>query len=423
MAPETSATATLVADGRAGRWQVNYRQSLDGLTRGSLDAVVVADPGHLARSPLTGTIALQSDNPRATLAQLQRLGVPLPAVVSTIDVNVIGAEGTLTGSLADPRVTGHVGLQGGRIGDLSQINVLGGAALDRRALTVSTLAIHTTSSEVVLDGVLPWSGATGRGTIVAHLGEVGELGVGLPMLWRPVGALEVSGEWSGSARSPAMTAHVSGAGIGVNGLLLEAVSGDLSFADGVVTVKDLTATQPDGTFNASGSWRLDDSSLTASLRARNLAMELMAQGATGYSEVGRLERPLARRRHLGSGDATGRRRVAGCRLGGVRSEGRGINAASSVQRPQGSRGSDGRRRARDGECAERWRQYRRAPDPRHTVAIRRPRCSHAAPTSRSWRGWPASPTSTSRIWPRRRTPPWTCPERFRTSRTSMPIWR
>ena len=34
-----------------------------------------------------------------------------------------------------------------------------------------------------------------------------------------------------------MTAHFSASDIGLNGLILDAVSGDLAFADGVVTVE------------------------------------------------------------------------------------------------------------------------------------------------------------------------------------------
>ncbi len=133
MAPETNATATLVANGRAGRWQVNVQQTLDGIADAALDGVVVAAPGQLTRSPVSGSIVVHADNPRATLAQLQRLGVPLPQAVSAMDASIIAAEGTLTGSLGAPRVTGHVGLQGGRVGEFSDINVLGGAAIDTTA--------------------------------------------------------------------------------------------------------------------------------------------------------------------------------------------------------------------------------------------------------------------------------------------------
>ena len=87
-----------------------------------------------------------------------------------------------------------------------------------------------------------------------------------------------------------MTAHVSAPGIGVNGLMLDAVSGDLAFADGVVTVKALNATQPDGSLQrprARGGWTIRR--LTASISARNLAMTLMEDGASGSEEVGRLD--------------------------------------------------------------------------------------------------------------------------------------
>ena len=125
VAPETNATATLVANGRAGRWQVNVQQTLDGIADAALDGVVVAAPGQLTRSPVSGSIVVHADNPRATLAQLQRLGVPLPQAVSAMDASIFAAEGTLTGSLGAPRATLRVGLNGMRAGELSDINVVG----------------------------------------------------------------------------------------------------------------------------------------------------------------------------------------------------------------------------------------------------------------------------------------------------------
>ena len=76
---------------------------MESLTR-SLDGVVVAAPGQLTRSPVSGSIVVHADNPRATLAQLQRLGVPLPPAVSAMDASVIAAEGTLAGSLGDAAI-------------------------------------------------------------------------------------------------------------------------------------------------------------------------------------------------------------------------------------------------------------------------------------------------------------------------------
>ena len=288
VAPEASATATLAANGRAGRWQVNVQHTLDGIADAALDCVVVADPGQLTRSPVSGSIVVHADNPRATLAQLQRLGVPLPQAVSAMDASIFAAEGTLTGSLGAPRATLRVGLTGLRAGELSDINVMGNVTLDTSAIAVSTMASHSLAGEVTLDGVLPWSAPTGRGKVVAHVREIAALAFGLPRLWRPVGALEVTGEWNGSARSPGLTAHFSGPNLGLNGLLLDAVTGDLSLADGLVSVTNLKASQSGGTFDASGSWRLGDSSLTAAIRARNLAMQLLAEGAQGHRTLGRL---------------------------------------------------------------------------------------------------------------------------------------
>ncbi len=288
VAPETNATAALVANGRAGRWQVNVQQTLDGIADAALDGVVVAAPGQLTRSQVSGSIVVHADNPRATLAQLQRLGMPLPQAVGAMDATIFAAEGTLTGSLGAPRATLRVGLNRMRVGELSDINVIGSVTLDTTAMAVSTMATHDLAGDVTLEGVLPWSAPTGRGTVVAHVREIAALAFGLPRLWRPVGSLEVTGEWTGSARSPGLAAHFSGPNLGLNGLLLDAVSGDLALADGVVSVRNLKASQSGGTLDASASWTLGDSSLTAAIRARNLAMQMFAEGATGLRTVGRL---------------------------------------------------------------------------------------------------------------------------------------
>ena len=299
-APETGAGARLVATGQTGRWQVQLRPFLDGLSHASLSGVVVANPGRLALSPISGTIQLLSENPRAVFGQLQRIGLSLPSFVSALDDSAIGGEGTLTGSLGTPRVKLKGGVQGLRIGELSEVNVLGEVTLDANAIAVSGQAMESTAGDVTLEGVLPWSGHAGRGTITAQVRQIGALAFGIPMMLRPVGQVEVSGEWTGSAESPAVTAHFFGPQFGVNGLFFDAVSGNLSLADGIVTVQDLNATQsraamaPDpvgGTLSASGSWRLDDSSLTATIRARDLSMMLLRHGdpGQGISEVGRLQ--------------------------------------------------------------------------------------------------------------------------------------
>ena len=127
-------------------------------------------------------------------------------------------------------------------------------------------------------------------------------------------------------------------------------------------------------------------------------MLLIAPGQRGLHRSWAPGRPLPRRRH-DSGPLTRPDGVVS--LESVAAFDGGSTARTARLLFSGARGRDGRRRARDGERPERRRQCRRARDPRHTVAVRRPRSLSRDPTSRGWHGWPASPTSTSRIWPHR----------------------
>jgi outer membrane protein insertion porin family len=287
-APEIAATGTLAANGQSGRWQVAYRQSLDGRTRASLEGVVTADEADLARSNVTATIELHTESVDAALAQLQRVGLQFPSAVNTAGADQLRFEGTLAGPLGGLRMSGRIAAPNARVGPWTGLDVLGSLSVDANAITVSPLAIDALSGEVLLDGTLPWRHGSGQGTITAHLQETADLAVGVPDLWRPAGALEVSGEWTGTALDPAVTARVSSPGIGINGLMLESVSAVVSLADRLFTVSDLTATQPGGTLTASGSWNLKNTVFDAKVTARNLVMSLVEPGPAGSTERGRL---------------------------------------------------------------------------------------------------------------------------------------
>ena len=98
-----------------------------------------------------------------------------------MDASTIAAEGTLTGSLGAPRATLRVGLKGMRAGELSDINVVGSVTIDTRAIRGVHLASTPNAGEVALDGVLPWSGTTGRGTSSRTWGRLRSLPSGLPL--------------------------------------------------------------------------------------------------------------------------------------------------------------------------------------------------------------------------------------------------
>ena len=211
-----------------------------------------------------------------------------------------------------------------------------------------------------------------------------------------------------------MTAHVSTPGIGTNGLMLEAVSGDLAFADGVVTVTALNATQPDGSFTASGSWRLQDSSLTASISARNLAMTVMEHGGSGLEEVGRLD-GISLDADI-SGSAARPDGVVSLEIGSAAFDEVAVNglkarveATAGVARLTADAPNDGV--SIDG------RLTLDTPRPfEGRVTLTRADVATLAQLA----GLADEYVKDLAV---SRTPPWTCPERFKTLPTSLSIWR
>ena len=244
------------------------------------------------------------------------------------------------------------------------------------------------------------------------------------------GSLELSGEWTGSAQSPAMTAHFSGPEP-----RLERPAPRCGVRGPCAGRWPRLGEEPEGL----AVWRhvrrvrlVETGRLVAHCgdQGTEPGDADVCRGGPGAPQRGPPERPVARRRHLGSGGTTRRRGVAGGGLRGARPGrvGGHRQPPAPVQQPEGAGGVGKWRRARDGECAERWRQHRRAPDPRHAAAIRRARRSHGRrrreagaagrPRRRVRQGFgPVGRRHRGPVWKRSRPP-----ERQRRSRADAPRW-
>ncbi len=279
--PDDAAIGTLVADGRSGRWTIDYRQSLAGSTRATFQGRVDLDEAELAESAVAGSIALHSRDVHAALVQLQRLGLPLPPTSGAVSADQLAFDGRVLGSLRAPRLTGTLTADGARVSEVSGLRVHGAIALDARALGVSPLVVESAGNRVAAQGTLPWRGADGRGTFEAHIDDPAQLASMLPEHWRPSGTLEAFGEWRGSVPNLRATARLSGTAVAINGLAFASLSGELSLADRIVQVKGLQASQPGGAISASASWNLGDRTLVASATGSGLALSVLTPGDAG----------------------------------------------------------------------------------------------------------------------------------------------
>jgi outer membrane protein assembly factor BamA/autotransporter translocation and assembly factor TamB len=279
--PDETAIGSLRADGRHGRWNIAYRQSLAGSTRATIEGRVVVNDQALPDSTVAGSVALQSSDARAALVQLQRLGLPLPSATGIVGSEQLAFDGTLEGSLRAPRVNGNLSAEGVRIGDVKGLRVQGALGFDARALDVSTLTVESPGNRVAVQGSLPWRDASGGGAFEAHIGDPAQLVPMIPGHWQPAGTLDVTGQWTGSAQNLRATARLLGADVTINGLAFESIAGDLDLVDRILQVTQLQATQPGGALSASASWDLSSQTLVADTTGRGLALSVLAPDEAG----------------------------------------------------------------------------------------------------------------------------------------------
>jgi len=280
-APDESAGGTLVADGGRGQWRLSYRQALDGDTAATLLGQVTVNEDSILDSAVSGSLAMQARDVGVAMAQLQRLGLAVPALAAGVGSERVALDGTIAGTLAAPRLEGTLDADGIRSGPLDRVQLHGGVTLDADGLAVSALEIASSSNRATVSGALPWIRGSGHGTFEAHIDDMAPLTRALPAAWQPRGLMDVSGEWAGTMQSLGVSARLSATELAVNGLAFDAVSARASLLQGRLAIDDLRATQPGGALSGSGSWNLTDASVTADLSGSNLTLAVLTPGEEG----------------------------------------------------------------------------------------------------------------------------------------------
>ncbi len=283
-APDDTASGRIAADGRAGRWQIDYRQALDGDAAAALRADVDVDPELLDHSTVRGTLSIHGQDVGATLAQLQRLGLPV-RTATTVASERVAFDGTIDGTLGAPRLMGTIAAAGVRVGAIDAVRLSGTVTLDAQAVSLSPLDLESFGNRATLRGALPWRSGSGQGDFEIHIEDMAQLAHTLPDTWRPRGTVTASGAWTGSMRNLAVTSRLSGSALAVNGVAFDTATARASLAEGRIVIDDVRATQPGGVLSGSGSWHLADATMTADLEGTALSLDVL-----GTAEDGTLSR-------------------------------------------------------------------------------------------------------------------------------------
>ena len=283
--PEASARGALTAEGRDGRWHIAYRQSLAGQAAALASAEVAIDEADIAASVADGRIALGAADVSDAIAQLQRLGLPLPASARRIRSERLAFEGAIDGTLSAPRVSGSLEASGVRGGGLEGLQLVGTVSADTKALRITALDVTSVANRASVQGTVPWSTADGSGSFTAHLEDLARLAPALPDAWKPRGVVDVSGDWAGGGRDLRASARVSAAAIAVNGIAFDTLSANTTLASGRITIDGLRAAQPEGTLDGSGSWSPADDTISAALSGTNLTLSLLSPASDGALET------------------------------------------------------------------------------------------------------------------------------------------
>lgn len=194
------------------------------------------------RVALAGTFRLDVDDLDETVRTWRAAGVPVPDEVSAIRDGRAGAEGRLSGTLADPRLSAHLGVEAaGVAGRLPSVSFWAEATLDRRRLAVVGGELRQGANRAGFEGRITLGSKALAARIDAALADPAPLwrAAALPDPWTPTGAVDVSATLGGTLARPRASVRVEAAGVQAAGLGETAVSADLDATPARLTVRSL----------------------------------------------------------------------------------------------------------------------------------------------------------------------------------------
>ena len=301
--------ATADATGERGRWRVQSRGALEGDTSVAADISVVLDRASLAQSTLTGRIGAQSANLKDAMRDLQRNGF-LPAdLAAVLHAGRATADATLTGTLASPRLEARLTADSLALGGIEQVRGEAQVRLQGRAVEITRMTAEGSGNRVDVHGTATAGNGPIHLAVDARLDRPEVLAAALPAEWRPSGSLVISGTLDGSTADPRLAARISGSGLDANGIAIDSLDGDVTFAQGVLNVTGLRLNRGDGWLHLEAGIDRRLERMRISGRGEKLALSLRTVTGIGTRSPPSAAPPAAEALHLG--DATVEFELAG----------------------------------------------------------------------------------------------------------------
>ena len=238
--------ATVDATGERGRWRVQSRGALEGDTSLAADISVLLDRASLPQSTLTGRFGAQSAKLEDAVRDLRRKGF-LPAdFEAMLQGGRATADATLTGTLSSPRLEARLTADSLTLGGVEQVRAEAQVRLEGRAVEITRMTAEASGNRVDVHGTATAGNGPIHLAVDARLDRPEILAAALPAEWRPSGSLVVSGTLDGSPADPRVAARISSSGLDANGIAIDSLEGDVTFAQGILNVTGLRLNRGDG---------------------------------------------------------------------------------------------------------------------------------------------------------------------------------
>ena len=238
--------ATAEATGDRGRWSVHSRGALEGDTSLAGDISVLLDRASLPQSTLNGRFGARSAKLEDAVRDLRRKEL-LPAdIEAVLQGGRATADATLTGTLASPRLEARLTADSLTLGGVQQVRGEAQVRLEGRAVEITRMTAEASGNRLDVHGTATAGNGPIHLAVDARLDRPEVLAAALPAEWRPSGSLVVSGTLDGSPADPRLTARISGSGLDANGIAIDSLEGDVTFAQGILNVNGLRLNRGDG---------------------------------------------------------------------------------------------------------------------------------------------------------------------------------
>ena len=206
------------------------------------------------------------------------------------------ADATLTGTLASPRLEARLTADSLTLGGVEQVRGEAQVRLEGRAVEITRMTAEASGNRVDVHGTATAGNGPIHLAVDARLDRPEVLAAALPAEWRPSGSLVVSGTLDGSPADPRLAARISGSGLDANGIAIDSLEGDVTFAQGVLNVTGLRLNRGDGWLRLEADIDRRLERMRISGRGEKLAVSLRT--LTGTSSPPSAARSAAEALHL-----------------------------------------------------------------------------------------------------------------------------